>query len=82
MLTDRYSTSTGYSASYFILPKCKQDQGAGIVAPSRRESIVDFAAHVPGIVAETAEEAKVAKHGPAVPAQGGTFMPAQDGTII
>ena len=39
------------------------------------ESVVDLAAHPPGIAAKTAEDAKDAKHGPAVRAQGGTFVP-------
>ena len=44
------------------------------IAPYR-ESVVDLAAHIPGIAAKTAEDAKDAKHGPTIRAQGGTFIP-------
>ena len=40
-----------------------------------RESIADLATHIPGIAAKTAEDAIDTKHGPAVRAQGGTFIP-------
>ena len=44
------------------------------VAPYK-EDAVNLAAHIPGIAAETAEDEKDAKHGPAVRAQGDIFIP-------